>query len=82
MNRFSQAGSSPLGGDIHGIDDAYYRGFGGQIGGKERETSFLAVAPVDGLPGAGADGVQRDDRAALVAALAVERLNDQELLPE
>lgn len=68
--------------NIYSIDDTDNRGLRGQIGGSKGEAGFFAAAPVDGLAGSGADGVQRHDGASFVAALAVQRLNDEELLPD
>jgi len=60
--------------NIHGIHNAHNRGFGWRFGG-ENGAGFLAAAPIDRLAcaGAGADGIESDDGAARVAALAVKR---------
>jgi len=45
----------------------------GGSAGRNGKAGFLAAAPIDRLTGAGADGIESDDGAARVAALAVKR---------
>ena len=65
---------------MDGVDDADDGGFGGDVVGEEGEAGFAAATPVDGFAGTGADRVHGDERFACVAAVTVNRLDEEQAM--
>jgi hypothetical protein len=68
--------------DVDFFDDAYDRRVSGRFDGKKREAGFFSSAPIDGFTCSGTHRIERDDRFTFIAAVAVNRLHDEQALAD